>query len=238
MTSVRQLLGDSVRLYRAHAALLAGFAAWALLPSIIGLASELIPNDTAGTLLALVAFLCEGAAIVWASVAIMRAARAIRSGAPLQETTFQHFSKLIGPLLIVAVLQTAAFMGGLILLVIPGILALIWFAFAQPAVVLDGAPPLEALSRSRALASGRFLAVAWRVIMGPLIIFALYTLALSALFALVSPLAGPGSLQLDGSTPFPIWADAIDSAATVLLVLPLSVIYTTLLYEDLKLPRA
>ena len=89
MTRVSGLLGESVRLYRAHASLFAGFAAWALLPAMLGLASELISNDTASTVVALIAFLFEGTAIVWASVSIMRATRALNAGAPVPETTMQ-----------------------------------------------------------------------------------------------------------------------------------------------------
>ena len=238
MPGVFELLGRSVRLYRAHVSLLAGFSAWALLPAILGMAATLIPDQTAAAVADLVSFLLEGTALVWASVAIMRATRALNAGTPVPDTTLPYFGTIVGPLLTVAVLQTAASLGGLILFIIPGIIAMVWFAFGQQAVVLDGARPLDALSQSRALVTGRFFRSAWWLIGGPLIVLTLYTVALSALFALVAPAAGPASLQLDGTGPFPLWAEAIDSAATILLIFPLTIVYSTLLYDEMKKKRA
>jgi hypothetical protein len=166
----------------------------------------------------------------------MRSVRALNVGAPAPETDLEGIARVIRPLLVVQVLQTAAIFGGLLLLIIPGIVFAVWFAFSQAAVVLDGAPALEALSQSRALVAGRFFKAAWRVLMGPFLLAFLYAFVSTLVIALLVPGADLAS-QADGMTPLPLWAGAIDAAATIFLIFPLSTIYATLLYEEAKKPR-
>ena len=57
----------------------------------------------------------------------------------------------IGPLIWTWILMGAAIMGGLILLIIPGILCMLWFGLAQYVVVLEDKSGGAALSRSKKL---------------------------------------------------------------------------------------
>ena len=55
------------------------------------------------------------------------------------------------PLLFVSLLSLLAIVGGMTLLILPGLLATVWFAFAQIATVLDGKRGMKALTYSKAL---------------------------------------------------------------------------------------
>jgi len=60
------------------------------------------------------------------------------------------FSRL-GALIWTSILMGLAVMGGMILLIVPGILCILWFGLAQHAVVLEGLSGGKALGRSRQL---------------------------------------------------------------------------------------
>jgi hypothetical protein len=63
------------------------------------------------------------------------------------------------PLFGVAILASLAIIGGFALFIIPGIIASIWYGFAQIAVVIDGKKGMGALRHSAALVQGRL----WKV---------------------------------------------------------------------------
>ena len=72
-----------------------------------------------------------------------------RSTTPGEAMRF-GFSRL-GALIWTSILMGLAIMGGLILLVVPGILCMLWFGLAQHVVVLEGLSGGKALGRSRQL---------------------------------------------------------------------------------------
>ena len=63
------------------------------------------------------------------------------------------------PLVFVSLLSSLAIMGGMTLLIVPGFLATLWFAFAQIATVLDGKRGMKALTYSKALVRDNLLVV-------------------------------------------------------------------------------
>jgi hypothetical protein len=68
----------------------------------------------------------------------------------------------IGGLFLVGLLTGLAIMGGFILLIIPGIIFLVWFALSSYVYVYEGIGGTEALKRSKYYVSGRWGAVFWR----------------------------------------------------------------------------
>jgi hypothetical protein len=98
------------------------------------------------------------------------------------------------PLLIVALLMSLAVIGGFLLFVVPGVIACVWFGFAQIATVITKKRGWKALGYSRMLVSGRFLTILWY--------FFATTVLVSLCSAVVNlvPLVGPflGAL----ATPF------------------------------------
>ncbi len=69
-------------------------------------------------------------------------------------SSYSHAMKIIFPLLGTWFLQMLAIMGGLILLIIPGIIFAFWFSLSSHAVVIGGESGRAALSRSKKLMKG------------------------------------------------------------------------------------
>lgn len=65
--------------------------------------------------------------------------------------------KLTIPLVLTSLVQCLAVFGGLILLIIPGIVFMLWFVFAPIIVVLEGRSSVAALRRSKMLVKGYFV---------------------------------------------------------------------------------
>jgi hypothetical protein len=64
------------------------------------------------------------------------------------------FGKVLGKLVVTNLLQVLVIVIGLILLIVPGLLFMFWFILAPVVVILDGKWGLQALQRSKTLASG------------------------------------------------------------------------------------
>lgn len=85
------------------------------------------------------------------------------------------------------ILSGLAILGGFILLIIPGIIFSIWFAFSSYAAVIDGHKAGAALSYSKSLVRGRWFEVFWRLFVPGLFVAALY-LALDLVVGIPSAL--------------------------------------------------
>lgn len=127
---------------------------------------------------------------------------------------------LIGPLLLVSILTGLAAAGGFILLIIPGFIFLIWFYFSNLELLLDGVHGAAALTASKALVKDR-----WGAVAGRLVLLGLSLIAISVVLSI------PGAIL--GSVLRPI-GDIWLSAASAFVVSPLAVIFSYLLYKDLK----
>lgn len=64
------------------------------------------------------------------------------------------FGRALGRLLVASVLQTLSWIIGFILCIVPGVIAMLWFMFTPPAVMLEGLGGIKALQRSKRLAQG------------------------------------------------------------------------------------
>lgn len=64
------------------------------------------------------------------------------------------FGKLFGSVLFTNILQFLVIMGGLLLLVIPGLVAIIWLLFTPAVVILERTSGISALKRSKSLGDG------------------------------------------------------------------------------------
>jgi len=131
---------------------------------------------------------------------------------------------LLLPAIVASILSGLAIFGGLLLLIIPGIIFSVWFAFTLYSVVLDGQKDTAALRFSKNLVAGRWWGVFWRILLP------------SIFFLIISWL-----LQ----TPFEYIGKYSDSTIMVYLSLLVSTIVTialgpflastqTILYMELK----
>ncbi len=245
MPGIFALLGMAWRLWRAHAALLSGLFAWFLIPFAGNVLFAFVPNETmkgTGQLLLVIAMTVLSIWIVCIAILAIHALLKGNQKLSLEQIRAQ-VRPLLWPFVIVAILQSAVTLGGLLLLIIPGILFMVWYAFAEFAVLLDQKRGLEALSYSRSLVRGRFWPVLWRLVGGPVLVGIAYAIVMGILAAIWwaltdTPLPDLGS----GSGVYPLersllWLDVLDTIVQTLIISPVFLVYGLSLYEELKKTR-
>lgn len=121
--------------------------------------------------------------------------------------------------LLLSIVVGLVVMVGFILLIIPGIIFMVWFAFTYYALVVDNVKGFAAMKRSKELVSGRWWSVFGYV----------------AFLILVSLLVGMVVGALSGLTST-VGAFAVEllNFFVTLVVTPIALIYFYLLYEKLK----
>ncbi|MET0279869.1 MAG: hypothetical protein ABW278_01920 [Steroidobacteraceae bacterium] len=159
--------------------------------------------------------------ICYGAILRQQLAHAAGRRAPLFESLRQSMLGLL-PALAVLLLQLLAFVGGSVLLVLPGLAALVWLFFAWPAQIAGGVGPLAAAARSLQLVRGRFFAVAGVVgaTIAAVLVFVLLT---GILMAVVMNLAGQGAQSSHGGLSFSRWLMAALLALPVVYVGAVSV---------------
>jgi len=138
------------------------------------------------------------------------------------------FGKLIGRLLVTGLLQGLIVMAGLILLVIPFFVFMIWFMFAQAIVVLEGRAGRDALKRSKALGTGYH----WRnagVYALVLVIIFVIGLLLGGVIGFVAALL---SVEVDQW-----WFRTLQAVIQMGVFMPLLFVTITLIYYDLRVRK-
>lgn len=228
-----QLVENSWKLYKANLWHFVGYAAWTLLPSagfyLLTFAQEHWLVDIALFILLIIqTFLW-----LWIFTAIARSVPIFKAGKTPDVSLISKEALLrIPKLLRTMFLQVLILIGGFLLLIIPFVIFSIWYAFAQLFTVLEDQKAIESLSSSRALVQGRFFPVLWRLAIGPLEIIVLYGLILGLIVLGIGFIAQYDLLQLFENES-PDWIMLIESIGDV-FVTPLFIIYTVLLYQELK----
>jgi hypothetical protein len=149
--------------------------------------------------------------------AITRAVAAEVAGEdPSVEQSYRFGFARLGPVLLVSVLVGLAVLGGLILLVIPGIYIGVRLAVSIQALVVEGRRGTEAMRRSWALVGGH-----WWHAFGTLIVAALLTGVVNAV--ITAPFGGSAWL-----------GQGLAAAVASVVTLPYSALVGVLLYLDLR----
>lgn len=233
MSSPFATLADAFRLYRANAAVLGGYAAWLLLTAAAFVLLNLAPD---GALNRVAFFAVQVADILlwlWVVTMTMLLTARIRSGAAVDVAALPRDAwARVGTVALAMLLQLVATLGGYLLLIIPGFVFLVWFAFAPQAAAIDGKRGLEALAHSRMLVSGRFFDVAWRLFVGPFALFVGYLAVVLVAVAVICAVAGTSLASLVANE-LPLWVDVLASVLEIFL-LPLVYVYWGLVYLELK----
>jgi hypothetical protein len=123
-------------------------------------------------------------------------------------------------------LQSLAVLGGLLLLIIPGIVFFVRFAFAIPVVTLERVAYASAMHRSRELIKGQW----WRLF-GALLFFLMITYIGSFILGRIFSVP----IAMLGVT----WKEAynIGYSLASLVLMPVSFAYPVLLYYDLRIRK-
>lgn len=123
------------------------------------------------------------------------------------------FLRYIGMSIVMSVLLFIGFL----LLIVPGVILSVWFAFSTFVLVLERAGIVESLKKSREYVRGR-----WWAVFGRIMLLALVMIVLSIVISGLSVLV-----------PFGTLGTSLVTAITMLLA-PFAVIYMYLIYQDLK----
>lgn len=233
---ILSLLNKSTALYRKEFTTLIGYSAWLLLPFAGFVILEVVPDSYPVQVLAFATMIVEFFLIIWVTVVLMLFAGGHLSNQPVDTRHLTEKAKtFIQPFLIITVLQVLILTGGLLLLIVPFFLFLVWFCLAHYCLVFENKHGLEALSASRELTKGRFWFVAVSCILTPLFIVLLYSIILALLVSFVSALQGIDPVELLAGDP-PLWIDVLETVGQVFLM-PFLVVYMTHVFVFLKESR-
>ena len=233
LTSPRDLLRATIELYRKEFWLFLGYAAWLLVPAAAFYFAIALPPNPVTTVLIVVTVVLQLFVWLWIFVCLMRATALLLSNKPIDHDVLSTQAlRRIQPVLAVVFLQALIVLGGTLLLIIPGIIFWVWYSLAQTAAGLDDKRPVESLTFSRALVQGRFTQVLWRLIAGPVVIGLLYAFVSGAILVILARLLGVDVSIIFSDAP-PLWSQIVQSIVDIFFI-PLFLIYTVLLYQDLK----
>ncbi len=228
------LLTRTYHLYKKHLWLYLGYAAWLLVPFAAFVVLRLSPDHLATTAAEVVASILEIFLAIWITVIYIKITTAIARRKPLDLQKVQRDAfNLITSSVRIILLQLVIFLGGLILLIIPGLVFAIWFAFSQQALVIDGKKDLDALSTSKELLKGQFFRVLWRLLLGPVAIAFVYSALVGSVITIIALVFGIDPVTIYESDTLPLWVEIFEVIGEMFFV-PLFAIYITLLYLHLK----
>lgn len=148
--------------------------------------------------------------------AILRGAAQATLGDPVDvEASYRWGLRRFGSVLLVSILVGLAVAVGFLLLFIPGIILLVMFSVAVPAVVVEGKRGREAMGRSWRLVSGHF----WHVL-GVIVVAFIITAVVTAIFTAIG-----GSNEV---------LTVILGTVGQVIVAPFTALVTVLLYLDVR----
>lgn len=176
---------------------------------------------------------------LWFSFAFTRAlaARYTNGQALPPSEELKSTVAILLPAIWVTILVGLVIVGGLVLLIIPGIIFAIWFAFGSYAMILDGRRGTAALKYSKQLVAGRWGEVFWRLL-APSFAFIIIMFVLQSILGAAYGAMMPDDSALTASGGYLVTVQSISleilSALITLFFTPLLTAATTILYLELK----
>lgn len=231
MLSIIELVQLTIAMYRRNFGLFLGYSGWVLIPSVILVITPAI-SPASYTAISLTALILTMVLTIWIWIIISKiTAQIIHKEKINTETLAMECWQRILPVIGVSLLTSLMSLVGFIFFIVPGIIIMVWYAFATTEVILHGKRPLEALATSRDLTRGKFFAILWRLLGGTIFLGAIY-LVLSLTLISLTELLTSGAVTFMSSTPS-IGAQLLGAVADT-LAFPLFVIYPVIFYLDIK----
>ena len=144
-----------------------------------------------------------------------------------------HAKKVFWAAIGVTILTTLATLGGFLLLFIPGIIFMLWFAFSYIFVAVDETSVMDSMHKSKALVDGRWWQVLYRVIVPSLIFGILISIVIGIVGSPLTYILNQTSKTSDLYQIWRIMTDLISSFASA-IVSPLITIGLVVLFVELK----
>ena len=199
-------------------------------------------NSVLSTVIIVALILLAAAAVIFvvrcfSTASIFAAYRSLSGIKPNIKESYRVGYKMFWPVLWVAVLRALIIIGGLILLIVPGIIWGLQYSLATQVAVVEGKRGREALRRSKELTKGRMLEMfidlgviglivgygTWLIFLASIIVI----LALSWMLSLAAPSSAYSNINLVSGI-IAIAAEAI----IVWLAIPLSPLSMMAVYKD------
>lgn len=235
LSSPIELLSFGFKVYRAHFWTMIGFSSWLFFPAIGTFLLHLIPGDASWVYgLMIMSAVIDFFLTFWIGILLICLIETVSKQEKIDNTILtKQTSTLLQPTIRTLLFQYLAIALGFIALIIPGFIALVWFAFAQTSTVLDQKQGKQALLYSRELVLGRFFPVLYRLIAGSLMIGMIGFMVASFLIFLIGSLTGFHPTETTQITNLPPWIELIQSCIGIFLI-PLFTIYFVFLYKELQ----
>lgn len=230
---ISDIFRATFRFYRAYAPLLGGYLAWFLIPYTCLVIFQLVPDKQIRDTGEFIFGLATGIAGIWIFILLSQVIHGIihnKETAPsvLRKQTINFLL----PVVSVSLLYSLIVFGGILLLIVPGIIFLVWFACAQYAVILDGKRGWNAFTFSKSLTKGRFFRAAAMIYAGPIVFAATLTLLELGMLVILSFLGG---ITISfASNEAPLWLQIADTLIQLFIVIPLALTYSIFAYDVLK----
>lgn len=160
---------------------------------------------------------------IWFQGAVVEAVNDIRDGRRDHTiaSLFRSIAPVLGPLTLAAILGGLGIALGFVLLIVPGLVLLTWWALIGPVIVMERTPATAAFGRSRELVRGS----GWQVF-GVIVVMLLIQLVVASLFQAV------GESISEDITIYSIFVLAGDT-----LTAPLGALAAAVMYLDLRRRR-
>lgn len=130
----------------------------------------------------------------WTLAAGIEAVKRVLGGGKLSfKDTFAHTWKKLWKFFLLSILLSLIILGGFILLVVPGVIFMIWFAFSGFILIDQDKGVVKSLSASKTIVKGRF----WPVL-GRIIVFGLFGIIVRIVLGAVPFGIGPSLTALAG----------------------------------------
>lgn len=188
--------------------------------------TKIAPAVTA--VVVLVVIVASSLFVVWVSIALTKAIsnNILMKKEENWKEMMGKSSHLILPLLLASILSAIIIFVGGILFIIPGIIFTGWFAFVSYEIILKEKGVMDAIKGSKAIVSGRWFSIIWRIIV-PGLFFAIIILSIDALIGIGISFAIPEKENFISTFLINIFSSFIGAA-----IGPLTSIFMIKLYWD------
>jgi hypothetical protein len=236
LITAKEIITKSVETYQANWKKFLPYMIMIFIPALLtGFAGLFSPlnlesNFTLGLWLYIALVIVFSIFTIWFSSALVKTIAAAIENKKMNEPKKEILDakKYIIPIILASILTGIIIFLGVIFFVIPGIIFAIWFAFISYEIILEDKKIMESLRNSKALVTGRWWAVLWRLF-APGIVFALIIWIGQLIIGMPFAFIKNNISEVIGNLLI-----IIEGTAVAVIIAPLSSIAPTMLYLDLK----
>jgi hypothetical protein len=204
----------------------------AAIPTVVSLALALAIEDEVRIVTALISGIVSILVWILSTMALTMAAHKTSDGQAIGVWESYNLSLgLFWRYIWTGILYFLIVLGGMFLLIIPGIIWGIRYIFAPYLVIMEGIGGRKALSRSRNITEGRLGGVFVRELVVGLLFFLVITIPLTLLIFLIGVVLGNPAIGF--SAPAPEWAQTIQLFGQIMSE-ALFVIFNVLLFKSIR----